>query len=477
MPFRHTGDVGAGRDRVPLPHRQHERRGEAPHHRDGPLPLRLGRGSADLARRQAGGLRPRERQQEEGRLRHRRLDGGRRRQRAPAGVHERPGHESPLVARRDAARLQPRRREGRQAAASPGLGAPSPGRRGAGTHRPAQGGGRARLVARRDDNRVHEHDDGQGPGEEGREGGAREGRGARERRARDHAGRLSHERRGLPGSHPAPARMDDRGPRRRQPGHAAPDHDRRFRRGQPRLVARRQAPLLHVQPRARAVLRGAGHGRVLGGGGGRRGRESGRHRRVHRRLRALPRRPPHRLRRLAQRQAHALVRPARPLRRGRRRRAPEPHRGLRLRRGRRSHRGPARAPRRPAVASGLDEGRDPRQGFRAGAGQPAAGGSRVPQGRARHEGRRGGRGVHRHARRGAFRDGRLDTPLDRRRVRAGDGQRRAAAPDPVQRRAARRARPDSTRGPLVLELRRQEDPRARPEAARATRPARNIRSS
>ena len=58
-------------------------------HGDGPVPLRVDRRSPDLARRRRRGLRARDRQQEEGRIRHRAVDRPRGRVGAAAPVHGR----------------------------------------------------------------------------------------------------------------------------------------------------------------------------------------------------------------------------------------------------------------------------------------------------------------------------------------------------------------------------------------------------
>ncbi len=119
--------------------------------------------------------------------------------------------------------------------------------------------------------------------------------------------------------------------------------------------------------------------------GGRRDREGGRHRRAHRRLRALSGRPAPRRHRHPERQARALVRPARPLRGGRRAAPP-----VNLTAGYDydvdgGATGDQRAPRGAQPSSPVwARGRHHRQDVREGPGQPAAGRPRISEGRARH---------------------------------------------------------------------------------------------
>ena len=127
-------------------------RAAAADHREGSVRVRLGRRPADLARRLAGRLRARHRRREEGRLRHRDLDREDRRQRAAARDHERhPRHQPALVARRPAARLRARGREGRPAAAAADPRHGDGRRRALGHHRHAARRRQSRVVARRQD--------------------------------------------------------------------------------------------------------------------------------------------------------------------------------------------------------------------------------------------------------------------------------------------------------------------------------------
>ena len=332
-------------------------------HGDGPVPVRVDRRPADLPGRSRRRVRPRGRQQEEGRIRHRAVDRPRRRLRHPAAVHERAaGHGPALVAGRAAPGLPARGREGRQApaAADPPDGAG--GRRGEGDHGPAQGRERAGVVARRPHPRLDEHDQREGP-RRPREGKAPRRRGrAGERRARDHARRLSLERQRLRRLRAAVPRVDGwRARGRRHGAVAAPGHERPLRGGRAGLVRGRDADTVHLDPRRRALLRGVRRGLVRGGRGRWRARAGDEHRRVHQRSGAVAGRPAYRVPRDPQRKAASVVHPARPVRHRRSRRAAaEPDRGTRLRRDDRPGRRSAGAARRGESAHRLGEGRPQR---------------------------------------------------------------------------------------------------------------------
>ena len=147
--------------------------GEAPHHRDGPLPLRLGGRSAAVAGRHARGVHPRHRQRERGGLRHRPLDRAGRRQRAARAPDRGDARlAAALVAGRTAHRVPPRAAARRQAGAAADSHPLPLRRRGLAAHRRAArhlGGG---VVAGREADRLHQQRERERP----REAAAREGR-------------------------------------------------------------------------------------------------------------------------------------------------------------------------------------------------------------------------------------------------------------------------------------------------------------
>ena len=95
----------------------------------------------------------------------------------------------------------------------------------------------------------------------------------------------------------------------RLPGGAEADHVRRIWRGQPPMVERRIADLLHRGPAARVVLLSSGQRPVLDLEGRRRTLALLEHRRLHRRLRSVAGREAHGLRRHAQWRSRTVVQP------------------------------------------------------------------------------------------------------------------------------------------------------------------------
>src|SRR6266480_3827526 len=126
------------------------------------------------------------------------------------------------------------------------------GRRGAAADRPAQGCGAGGVVARREDDRLHEHHHRGRPCEEGE--GQRRGE-VEERRADRHRGRVPGRRRGICRPDGARPYLDGGGRHaRRRAGEGTPGDVRRVRRERTAVEPRRDADLFRLGPRARVVL-------------------------------------------------------------------------------------------------------------------------------------------------------------------------------------------------------------------------------